>query len=176
MRNHQNPQIDAFWKAATSAMEISEDTPFCAMPFCEHFDTTDSDELKIIDDIGAMAGIHLKRGTCHQAMQFVKDKIPMRSVGDYWVVVRTDGTPFCVIKIIGVNIVPFNQVGPEFAASEGPEGGVLPSHENWSFAHREYFIEQCERWGVDWHEDHPVACESFITVYSPDYPLGVRYT
>jgi uncharacterized protein YhfF len=73
-----------------------------------------------------------------------------------------------------MNIVPFNLVGPEFAASEGPEGGLIPSHENWSNAHREYFQEQCERWGVAWHEDHPVVCESFITVYSPDYKFSIR--
>lgn len=173
---HKNPGIDAFWKTACATMKISENTLYHAMPFCEHYDNTDKTELDIIDGIGALAENHLKRGTCHQALQFDNDNIPMRSVGDYWVVVRTDGTPFCVVKIIGINIIPFNLVGPEFAASEGPEGDVLPSHENWSFAHREYFIEQCERWGVDWHEDNPVVCESFITVYSPNYPLGVRYT
>jgi len=79
------------------------------------------------------------------------------------------------VKIIGINIVPFKQVGPEFSASEGLEGDVLPSYENWSFAHRDYFQEQCLVWGIDWQEDNPVVCESFITVYSPDYPLGVRY-
>jgi len=175
MITHDNPKIDAFWKEAAAALNISEDTAYCAMPFCEHNENTSDEELEIIDGIGAMAINHLKRGTCHQAIQFKKDNVAMRTVGDFWVVVRTDGTPTCVVKIIGINIVPFNQVGPEFAASEGPEGGVLPSHENWSFAHREYFIEQCELWGIQWHEDHPVVCESFITVYSPNHPLGVRY-
>ncbi len=172
---HKNPAIDQFWKDACNDMNIDVNTRYHAMPFCEHFADTDNTELKIIDDIGAMSVNHLKRGTCHQAVQFEKDNIPMRSVGDYWVVVKTDGTPLCVIRITAINMVPFNQVGPEFAASEGPEGGVLPSHENWSFAHCEYFNEQCERWGIEWREDHPVVCESFITVYSPEYPLGVRY-
>jgi uncharacterized protein YhfF len=171
---HASPEIEAFWKKACTILEISDDTHYCALPFCEHDENTDDEELEIIDGIGALAVKSLKRGTCHQAMQFEKDNIPMRSVGDYWVVVKTDGTPVCVVKIIAINIVPFNQVGPEFAASEGPEGGLIPSHENWSNAHREYFQEQCERWGVAWHEDHPVVCESFITVYSPGYSLGIR--
>ncbi|RLA15830.1 MAG: hypothetical protein DRQ59_00460 [Gammaproteobacteria bacterium] len=170
----KSPEIEAFWKKACAFLEIGEDTHYCALPFCEHYENTDVEELDIIDGIAELAVKSLKRGTCHQAMQFEKDNIPMRSVGDYWVVVKTDSTPICVIKIIAINIVPFNQVGPAFAASEGPEGGLIPSHENWSNAHREYFQEQCERWGVAWHEDHPAVCESFITVYSPDYLFGIR--
>ena len=174
MINHQSPEIDSFWKEACVALDISPDSRHHAMPFCEYDESMDKQMLEIIDDIGNLAVKSLKRGTCHQAMQFEKDSVPMRNVGDYWVVVTTDGAPVCVIKIIGINIAPFNQVGPEFAASEGPEGGLIPSHENWSNAHREYFQEQCERWGVAWHEDHPVVCESFITLYSPDYPMGIR--
>jgi uncharacterized protein YhfF len=174
MINLDTPEIDSFWKDACTALGISETSRHCALPFAEHDENTSEEELEIIDGINALAVKHLKRGTCHQAMQFEKDDIPMRRVGDHWIVVNADGTPICVVRIIGINIVPFNQVGPEFAASEGPEGGLIPSHENWSHAHREYFKEQCERWGVPWHEDHPVVCESFITVYSPNYPLGVR--
>ncbi|MBT4890369.1 MAG: ASCH domain-containing protein [Rhodospirillales bacterium] len=168
---HESPEIDAFWKAACAALNISETTRHYALPFCEHDENTKEDILEIIDDIGALAVSSLKRGTCHLAMQFEKEDVPMRNVDDYWIVVKTDGTPECVVKIIGINIVPFNLVGPEFAASEGPEGGLIPSHENWSNAHRGYFQEQCEGWGVAWREDHPVVCESFITVYSPDHPL-----
>jgi uncharacterized protein YhfF len=171
--SHESPGIDAFWKDACAALEISEDSRHYALPFVEHDEEMDEGIIKIIDDIGALAVKSLKRGTCHQAMQFELDDMAMRSVGDYWIIVKTDGTPVCVVKIIGINIVPFNQVGPEFAASEGPEGGLIPSHENWSNAHREYFQEQCDRWGVPWREDNPVVCESFITVFRPDYPLGI---
>ena len=174
MINVDSPAIDAFWKDACTALGISEASRHCALPFAEHDANTDEEEIAIIDGINALAAIHLKRGTCHQAMQFEQEDIPMRHVGDHWIVVNVDGTPICVVRIIGINIVPFSQVGPEFAASEGPEGGLIPSHENWSNAHRGYFQEQCERWGVPWHEDHPVVCESFITVCSPDHPLGVR--
>ena len=169
---HDNPEINAFWKNACTALNIDEGTRHYALPFAE-CDETESEVVEIINDIGELAVKSLKRGTCHQAIQFEMDDVPMRRVGDYWIVVKVDGTPVCVIKIIGINIVPFNQVGPEFAASEGPEGGLIPSHENWSHAHRGHFIEQCERWGVPWREDNPVVCESFITVYSPGYSLGI---
>jgi uncharacterized protein YhfF len=169
---HNSPEIDAFWKIACKALNIGENSRHYALPFAE-CDDSDEEVIEIIDGIAELAVKSLKRGTCHQAMQFEKENIPMRQVGDHWIVVKMDGTPICVVKIIGINIVPFNQVGPEFAASEGPEDGLIPSHENWSNAHRGYFQEQCERWNVPWREDTPVVCESFITVYSPDYPLGI---
>ncbi|MBT3557449.1 MAG: ASCH domain-containing protein [Rhodospirillales bacterium] len=170
---HDSPEITAFWKDACTAINIDEESRHYALPFAE-CDEADEAVVKRINAIGELAAKNLKRGTCHQEIQFELDDVPMRRVGDYWIVVRLDGTPVCVVKIIGINIVPFNQVGPEFAASEGPERGLLPSHENWSFGHRRYFMGQCERWGVPWHEDNPVVCESFITVYSPASPLGVR--
>ena len=157
---HESPEIDAFWENACAALDIDEESRHYALPYP--------------DAIGALAVQSLKRGTCHQAMQFEIEDVPMRRLGDYWIVVKMDGTPVCVVKIIGINIVPFNQVGPEFAASEGPERGLIPSHENWSYGHRRYFKGQCERWGVPWREDNPVVCESFITVYSPGYSLGIR--
>jgi len=170
---HESPEIEDFWKKACTVLGIGEDSHHYALPFIEHDENTQQDMLEIIDGIGALAVKSLKRGTCHLAMQFVQENVPMRCVGDHWIVVRTDGTPVCLVKIIGINIVPFNQVGPEFAASEGPEGGLIPSYENWSNAHRGYFKEQCEIWGVQWSEDYPVVCESFITVYSPDYPMAM---
>jgi uncharacterized protein YhfF len=170
---HESPEIDAFWKDACTALGISEQSRRYALPFAE-CDERDGERVKSLNAIADLAVKSLKRGTCHQAIQFEMDDVPMRSVGDYWIVVKVDGTPICVVKIIAINIVPFNQVGPEFAASEGPERGLIPSHENWSYGHRRYFMKQCERWGVPWREDNPVVCESFITVYSPGYPLGIR--
>ncbi len=170
----ENPAIDAFWKDACAAHDIDEESRHYALPFAEFDENSPQERHDAVDSIGALAIQSLKRGTCHQAMQFELDNVPMRRVGDYWIVVKTDGTPVCVVRIIGINIVPFNQVGPEFAASEGPERGLIPSHENWSYGHRGYFKGQCERWGVPWREDNPVVCESFITVYSPGCALGVR--
>lgn len=170
---HESPEIDSFWKNTCKAMGIDENSRHYALPFAE-CDPSDAEAVSWIDEIAEFAVKSLKRGTCHQAMQFEFDNVPMRKVGDYWIVVKVDGTPLCVVKLIAIHIVPFNQVGPEFAASEGPERGLIPSHENWSYGHRRYFIEQCERWGVEWREDNPVVCESFITIYSPGYSLGTR--
>ena len=172
MNLHDSPEIEAFWDEACKALAIAKDARRFALPFVEFSDDETPKMLQIIDDIAELAVQGLKRGTCHLAMQFDIEKVPMRRVGDYWIVVRTDGTPVCVAQIIAISILPFDRVGPEFAASEGPEDGGIPSHARWSALHREYFQEQCERWEVGWSKDHSVVCESFITVYSPGKPWG----
>jgi len=169
---HDSPEIEAFWTKACKTMGIATDARRQALPFVEFFDDETPEMLQIIDDIADMAVEGLKRGTCHLAMQFEHDKVPMRQVGDYWIVVKTDGTPVCVVQIIAIEQLAFNRVGPVFAASEGPEDGGIPSHTRWYALHKEYFEEQCDRWGVPFREDHPVVCESFITVYSPGKPWG----
>ena len=170
----ESPEIEAFWKKACEAIGISEDSRHYALPFGEFDENTSNEALASTDSIGAMAVNSMKRGTCYQPMQFEKNNVPMLQVGDYRVVVKTDGTPVCVVRVIRINIVPFNQVGPDFAASEGPEDGLIPSHENWSNGHRGYFVKQSASWGLTWRDDNPVVCESFITVFSPEHPLGIR--
>ena len=169
---HASTAIDTFWHAACAATGIPADARRHALPFVEFSGDDSAEMLQIIDDIAEMAVQGLKRGTCHLAMQFDRDRVPMRQLGDYWIVVRTDGTPVCVVQVIAIEILPFDRVGPVFAASEGPEDGGLPTHANWSALHREYFQEQCARWGIGYRDDLPVVCESFITVYSPTMPWG----
>jgi hypothetical protein len=41
-----SPEIEAFWKKACAFLEISETTHYCAMPFCEHYENTDAEELE----------------------------------------------------------------------------------------------------------------------------------
>lgn len=172
MNLHDSPEIEAFWAKACAALNIAPEARRFALPFVEVTDADGPEMLQVIDDIANLAVHGLKRGTCHLAMQFEHDNVPMRQVGDYWIVVKSDGTPVCVAQVIAINQLAFNRVGPVFAASEGPEDGGIPSHARWYALHKEYFEEQCERWGVLFSEDHPVVCESFITIYSPGMSWG----
>ena len=68
----------------------------------------------------------------------------MRQVGDYWIVLKCDGSPQCVVQIIGIEILPFNKVGPIFAASEG-DGDL--SLRYWRQGHMAQFKDQCKAVG-----------------------------
>ena len=74
---HESPEIDAFWKTACAALEVSENARHYVLPFAEYENETDKGRIDLIDGIGELAVKILKRGTCHQAMQFEMDNIPL---------------------------------------------------------------------------------------------------
>ena len=162
MLTFDTPEISSFWKQACAAMGISDESPHCAHTFAEPNRSTDA--KKWIDPIADNAVNRMKRGTAHLEMQFELDGIPMRDIGDYWIVLKCDGSPQCVVQIIAIETQPFNRVGPVFAASEGDDDLSL---RYWRQGHKAQFLDQCDRWGVAWSEDYPVVCESFVTVYRP---------
>lgn len=163
MLHFESRAIDHFWRRACTSMAVREDTPHWAYTFAEVRNNDPAIRVKV-DALSDQAVTGEKRGTAHLLMQFEKDNVPMRKPGDYWVVLKTDGTPVCVVRLIRMEIAPFNQVNAVFAASEGEGDMTL---ETWRSSHQRYFQRQCERWGATWSEDLPVVCESFIRVYRP---------
>lgn len=162
MISYSSPEIDRFWAYACDHLGISVDEEHHAGPFAEPNGDEEIDE--IIDEIANLAWLGMKRGTAHLDMQFEKDNVPRRNVGSYWIATKAKGAPVCVVRMTGIDVVPFRDVGQIFAASEG-EGDLSLAY--WRNGHQEYFEEQCERWGVEWDDALPVACESFIPVYCP---------
>lgn len=78
------------------------------------------------------------------------------------VVTCWDGTPVCVIETLQVEVLPFKQVGAEFAAAEGEGDGSL---EYWRRVHWAYLSRACARVGRRPSQVMPVACERFRVVY-----------
>lgn len=163
--------IEAFWLEAAAALGLPADAPHIVAPIARCDATTPAHERAMVDELADLAARHLKRGTCHLALEFEREDTPVRQVGDHWVILRADGTPTCVVRMVAIDTVPFDQVGPQFAALEGPEEGRIPSYRNWWRVHRDYFRDQCARWGVPYADDLPVVCETFITVHSPTDPI-----
>jgi uncharacterized protein YhfF len=102
-----------------------------------------------------------KRGTAGSlwAIEHERGQVPV--VGGQSIVTRFDGTPVCLVETTAVAIVPFRDVGAEFAASEG-EGDLSLGH--WRRVHRDYFTRECAAIGRPFTEDLPVTCESFRLV------------
>lgn len=89
-------------------------------------------------------------------------RLPMR--GDLSIVTNWSGSPLCIIETEVVDVMPFNDVSSEFAATEGEGDGSLSF---WRDAHRQYFTRECTRAGRQFSEDMLVACERFKVVYQP---------
>lgn len=157
------PGTREFWRKACAQADIDPQTPHHAGTFAEP-DADDPEDAEFIDSLSELARSGNKRGTAHMALHFEHEGIRIREPGDAWIVTNTRGEPLCVVRITQVAITPFDQVGEEFAASEG-EGDLSIAH--WRKAHLDYFRNQCAQWNHTWRDDQPVVCESFELVYRP---------
>ncbi len=173
MRPRSEPALDAHWAGVRAALGLPADAPWTAMPFAEPDEAVDGFGADAMDELADLAARSMKRGTCHLLEQFRRDGFPLRRPGDHWTVLRADGAPACTVRLIGVDVLPFADVGAAFAALEGPEQGVAPTLAAWRRVHRAFFEGQCARWGIAFDPALEVVCESFITVHSPLHPVAV---
>lgn len=161
------PETDAFWREACTAAGIDPATTHHAGTFAEPVEEDElpiAEQVAIIEQLSGLARDGAKRGTTHMRLHFEQEAIRMREPGDCWVVTTMAGEPLCVVRITTVEIMPFDQVGEAFAASEG-EGDL--SLEYWRHGHLAYFTAQCRHWDKPWRDDQPVVCESFELVHRP---------
>lgn len=87
-------------------------------------------------------------------------------VGDVEIVIDHAHEPVLLTRIIGVEVLPFNQVTAEYAAVEGEGDG---SHQYWREGHWRYFSRACVRIGREPTHAMPVVCSVFELLASvPD--------
>ena len=149
--------IAPFWLAfARSAPGVDESRFYESFFFA---DTQDS-----ADELAQLVVAGRKRATAAALWSFEAEGKRLPVPGDLSVVTDWAGTPKCVIETVSVDIVPFNEVTEDFAATEGEGDGSLAY---WRQAHRAFFSRECARHGREFTEDMLVACERFKVVYCP---------
>ena len=157
MIGDKTENVRAFWQQCRAQHGIETDD-YHASTFADPQFASYQGELIDL----AIAG--KKRATAHMTIDFERNGIRRREVGDYWVIVTSDSEPMCLVRVTKIEVKPFNAVDAVFAASEGEGDGSLAY---WTRVHREYFTQQCADWGVDWHEDTSIVCESFKLIATP---------
>jgi uncharacterized protein YhfF len=100
----------------------------------------------------------VKRGGASLLWAHEAEGGPAPAVGDVEIVVDHLNEPTLITRNTRVEIVPFNQVGAEFAAREGEGDGSLAY---WREAHWAFFSRECKRIGRQPSEVMPVVCASF---------------
>jgi uncharacterized protein YhfF len=154
------PNVQDFWNAF-----IAQTGNISAARFYEAFAFGDSKELaNSLADL-VMRGV--KRATAGSLWSFELENKALPKPGDLSIVTDWDGNPLCVIETVSVEIVPFEKVSAEFAATEGEGDGSL---EFWRQGHTSYFTRECARIGRTFSETMPVACEKFTVVYKSSAP------
>ena len=83
---------------------------------------------------------------------------PLPCLGDIEIVVNHQHEPALVTRLTSVEIMPYSQVGAEFAAIEGEGDRSL---EYWRHAHWAYFSCECLRVGRKPELAMPVICSVF---------------
>jgi uncharacterized protein YhfF len=144
-----------FWQAfqASTGSDVSA-------RFYEAFHFADSEA--VANELAQLVLAGTKRATAGLVWSFEPEDKPPAKPGDLSVVTDWSGKPLCVIETLGVEVLPFEEVSEEFAATEG-EGDK--SLRYWREAHWEYFERECKRLGKEPSLRMPVICERFEVVY-----------
>lgn len=145
----------AFWEKCCAEHGIDSDAGYHAGPF------SDPELANYQGMLIDLVREGRKRATARLDMEFEKYGFDRRGSGDLWLVTDTDGEPACLIRITDVQAWPFLEVPLSFTQREGEGDNSL---EYWRRVHEEYFVLQCDRWGVAWRDDHLVCCEGFDLV------------
>jgi len=103
-----------------------------------------------------------KRATAGLVWSFEAASMTLPKAGDLSVVTDWAKVPLCVIETRRVDIVTFDDVTEEFAATEGEGDGSLAY---WRDAHHAYFARECARIGRSPDPGMPIVCERFEVVF-----------
>ncbi len=149
------PSIAGFWQSFCAAVGADRSAQFFE---AFHFD----DNEPSANALAALVLAGVKRATAGLLWSYENEGVPPPEAGALSVVTYWGGKPACVIETLGVEIVPFEQVNAEFAATEGEGDGSL---EYWRRVHWASFGRECTRIGREPSQVMPVACERFKVIY-----------
>ena len=103
-----------------------------------------------------------KRATAGLVWSFDATSAPLPKSGHLSVVTDWAKKPLCVIRTQRVDVVAYDEVSEEFAATEGEGDGSL---QYWRQVHWLYFERMCLRIGRTPELKMPIACERFEVVF-----------
>lgn len=104
----------------------------------------------------------IKKATCSLLIEYKVENEPLPQVGQLDIVTNWAGEAQAIIRIEKVDIVPFGQVGEQFAYMEG-EGDRSLTY--WRKAHWEFFSRELEAMDRQPSEEMELVCEHFEIVW-----------
>jgi uncharacterized protein YhfF len=83
--------------------------------------------------------------------------------GDYWIVTNGGDDPVCIIRTLDARVIPFDQVGEDYAWCGGERDRSL---ESWRDLYWDYIVSECRRIGRTPDAKAPLVMERFEVVYA----------
>lgn len=151
---------EQLWYKFCSEMKVEEATPYEAWSFGG--DTATADALLNLVLQGR------KFGTASAYDEYVAedalDELP--KIGDYSVLVNSNGEAVCIIRNYDVYIRPFAEVPPFHAYAEGESDRSLGS---WKDIHTRFFVPNLQAIGKTLNEMSMIVCEKFTVEYTAEH-------
>jgi uncharacterized protein YhfF len=139
------------------------DAPGAATPYTAwHFGTGGA----MADELAELVRVGRKRATAGALWSYQDEGEAVPEVGAYSVILDGSDRACCIIRTTEIEIVPFEDVTEEFAATEGEGDGSLAY---WREGHWRYFTRELAEFGRRPEPDMPVVCERFDVVW-PRHP------
>ena len=120
------------------------------------------DSAELSEELLSLIRLGRKRAGTSLLWGCEADGQALPSTGSIEIVVDHHNAPALVTKITSVEIVPFNEVTPTYAAIEGEGDGSL---EYWRKGHWAFFGRECRRIGREPAQDMPVVCCVFEVLH-----------
>jgi uncharacterized protein YhfF len=162
MIGHKSEGVGSFWRACQRKHGIATND-YHARSLADPAILDSDVEMLDLSDHPKLIRARVKNGTAHMAMDFERNKIPRRLPGDYWVILSPAAEPLVLVRVVGVEEVPFNKVSQAWAEVEGEGDNTLRW---WREAHLAYFRNQCQLWNIPWSEEYSIVCESWELIES----------
>ena len=154
--SEQKPEqkIEAFWKSCREFIPAEDrNASFVSWFF--------GDSAELAEDLLNLVIAGAKSATCGALFDYEADNETRPKEGSYHILTDFEGTPYCLIQVISVTLLPFRNVPVDFALAEG-EG----SYEAWRQAHIEFFTRRAEETGNVFDKETVLVLERFKVLYA----------
>ncbi len=150
--------IKHYWKNCLKDLNqkgITEEPPYDAWPF--------GNTPEMADELGVLVRQGIKTATTSLTWPYDQGLERHPEVGGYSIILDGSDQPICLIQTTRLERKAFNAVDETHAYLEGEGDRSL---RYWQKVHRNFFRDECKRWGIKFHEEITVLCERFKLVLS----------
>ncbi len=154
----QTQEIQEYWQSFLNSFPKEKGTlpvDFQAWSF--------GNSPEMADKLGDLVIQGIKTSTASLVWWYENGIEPFPEIGEYSIILDSQGQPKCIIQTTELSVQAFNEVGDDHAYLEGEGDRSL---RYWQEVHWDFFSEECKELGKDPRENMPVLCERFKIVYT----------
>ena len=144
-----------FWKSYLKATGRSEENAvYSGELVFEDTGFTGQTQLSLV-----LSGAKTATFTPFDSFEINRESIPVS--GEVYIVLDSKEEPCCIIEVINVSVIPFNEIPWDLAARDGENENLF----EWRDKMREFLEDEADLCGFEVHEDSKIVCEIFRVIY-----------